>query len=310
MNILLVSKHLGGSACLCLNRSKVIVLATAVLLALPSVALYAGFSMGKQDAMTEYSTLAVSTELERQRDEILEAKRVAEENLNALTLRLGQMQAHVIRLDALGQRLTRIAGLDSDEFDFSNPPAQGGPEEASSLALESDPVAIPDFISQLDELSNQLKDREEQLSVLETMFINRNLDAKVLPTGRPITKGWISSKYGVRKDPFTGKPDWHKGIDLAAREGSDVISVAAGVVTWAGKRYGYGNLVEINHGKGYVTRYGHSKEVLVKVGDTVEKGQVVASVGSTGRSTGPHVHFEVWFNGKTVDPMKYVRASN
>lgn len=310
MNILLVSKHLGGSACLCLNRSKVIVLALAVLLAFPSIALYAGFRLGKKDALSDYSALAVSSELERQRDEIVEAKRVAEENLNALTLRLGQMQAHVIRLDALGQRLTRIAGLDSSEFDFSEPPAQGGPEEDSPLGLASESVALPDFISQLDDLSNQLKDREEQLSVMESLFINRNLEAKVLPAGRPITKGWISSKFGIRTDPFTGKPGWHKGIDLAAKEGSDVIAVAAGVVTWAGKRYGYGNLVEINHGKGYVTRYGHSKEVLVKVGDTVEKGQVVATVGSTGRSTGPHVHFEVWLNGKTVDPMKYVQASN
>ncbi len=310
MNILLVSKHLGGSACLCLNRGKVIVLTLAILLALPGIALYAGFHIGQRGVPADVSALAVSSELARQRDEILEAKRVAEENLNALTLRLGQMQAHVIRLDALGQRLTRIAGLDSDEFDFSEPPAQGGPEEASHLGLTSESAPSPDFITQLDELSSQLKDREEKLSVLESVFINRNLEAKVLPAGRPITKGWISSRYGVRTDPFTGKPAWHKGIDLAAKEDSDVIAVAAGVVTWAGKRYGYGNLVEVKHGKGYTTRYGHSKEVMVKVGDTVEKGQVIASVGSTGRSTGPHVHFEVWFNGKTVDPMKYVQAAN
>lgn len=309
MNILLVSKHLGGSACLCLNRGKLIALALAVFLAIPSLTLYAGFRMGKQGTGVDYTTLSVNEELARQRDDILEAKRVAEENLNALTLRLGQMQAHVIRLDALGQRLTRIAGLDSDEFDFSNPPAQGGPEEGAAGHL-GETAPLPDFMTQLDELSQQLKDREEQLSILETLFINRNLEAKVLPTGRPVTKGWISSKFGVRSDPFTGKPDWHKGIDLAAKEGTEVIAVAAGVVTWAGKRYGYGNLVEVNHGKGYVTRYGHSKEVLVKVGDTVEKGQAIATVGSTGRSTGPHVHFEVWFNGKTVDPMKYVQAAN
>jgi murein DD-endopeptidase MepM/ murein hydrolase activator NlpD len=218
------------------------------------------------------------------------------------------MQAQVIRLNALGQRLTRIADLDSGEFDFSNPPAQGGPEEASVLAVDS--IGLPDFMTQLEELSQQLKDREEQLSVLETMIMNRNLQAEVLPAGRPITKGWISSNYGIRNDPFTGKHEFHKGMDLAGKEGSDVVAVAAGVVTWAGKRYGYGNLVEINHGMGYVTRYGHGKEVLVKVGETVKKGQLIASMGSTGRSTGPHVHFEVWLNGKTVDPMKYVQASN
>ncbi len=310
MNILLVSKHLGGSACLCLNRGKVITLALAVLLALPGLALYAGFRMGQQEAPSGVSPLSVSDELARQNDEILEAKRAAEENLNALTLRLGQMQAHVIRLDALGQRLTRIAGLDSGEFDFSNPPGQGGPDEGDSADLDAASVALPDFITQLDELSAQLKDREEQLNVLESLFIDRKLQARVLPAGRPITKGWISSKFGIRADPFTGKPAMHKGIDLAAKEDSGMIAVAAGVVTWAGKRYGYGNLIEINHGKGYVTRYGHGKKILVNVGDTVEKGQVIGTVGSSGRSTGPHVHFEVWLNGKTVDPMKYVQATN
>lgn len=310
MNILLVSKHLGGSACLCLNRGKVIAMAVVVFLAFPSIALYTGFQMGKQEIPLDITALSVDSELARQRDEILEAKRVAEENLNALTLRLGQMQAHVIRLDALGQRLTRIAGLDSGEFDFSNPPAQGGPDEGESSDLASESLALPDFMTQLDELSAQLKDREEQLNVLETLFIDRNLQARVLPAGRPVTKGWISSKFGIRTDPFSGKPAWHKGIDLAAKEDSGMIAVAAGVVTWAGKRYGYGNLVEINHGKGYVTRYGHGKSVLVKVGDTVEKGQVIGTVGSTGRSTGPHVHFEVWLEGKAVDPMKYVQAAN
>lgn len=287
-----------------------IAMAVVVFLAFPSIALYTGFQMGKQEIPLDITALSVDSELARQRDEILEAKRVAEENLNALTLRLGQMQAHVIRLDALGQRLTRIAGLDSGEFDFSNPPAQGGPDEGETSDLASESVALPDFMTQLDELSAQLKDREEQLNVLETLFIDRNLQARVLPAGRPVTKGWISSKFGIRTDPFSGKPAWHKGIDLAAKEDSGMIAVAAGVVTWAGKRYGYGNLVEINHGKGYVTRYGHGKSVLVKVGDTVEKGQVIGTVGSTGRSTGPHVHFEVWLEGKAVDPMKYVQAAN
>lgn len=310
MNILVVSKRLGGSACLCLNRGKIIVLALAVLIAFPSVALYAGYRMGKQGTPIGSDSFSASLngELARQRDEILEAKRVAKDNLNALTLRLGQMQAHVIRLDALGQRLTRVAGLDSGEFNFSNPPAQGGPDESN--VLNPDSIALPDFMTQLDELAQQLKDREAQLNVLETMIMNRNLQAEVLPAGRPISKGWISSQYGIRNDPFTGKPEFHKGMDLAGKEGSDVVAVAAGVVTWAGKRYGYGNLVEINHGKGYVTRYGHAKKVLVKVGDTVKKGQLVAEMGNTGRSTGPHVHFEVWLNGRTVDPMKYVQASN
>lgn len=310
MNILLVSKRLGGSTCLCLNRGRIIALAVAVLLAIPSIAMYAGYRLGHQQTPLDSSTLSVrvNSELERQRNEIVTAKQTAEDNLNALTLRLGQMQAHVARLDALGQRLTRIAGLDSGEFDFGSEPAQGGPEGDDLSTADS--VAMPDFMTQLEELSDQLESREQQLSLLENMIMNHNLQAAVLPAGRPIAKGWISSRYGMRTDPFNGKPEFHKGLDLAGKEGTHIVAVAAGVVTWAGKRYGYGNLVEINHGKGYVTRYGHARKVLVKVGDTVKKGQVIAEMGNTGRSTGPHVHFEVWRNGHTVDPMKYVQASS
>lgn len=308
MNILLISKKLGGSACLCLNKGKIIVIAAALFLVIPSMALYAGYMLGKEHAEVTPDVLAeaVNSELDHQRHEVIEAKRAAEDNLNALTLRLGKMQAHVIRLDALGQRLTRIAGLEDGEFDFSSAPAQGGPEEVVGTGNS---IEMPSFLQQLDDLAEQLEEREKQLSVLESMIMNQNLQAEVVPAGRPITKGWLSSNYGIRTDPFTGKPRFHNGVDLAGKDGSDIIAVGAGVVTWAGKRYGYGQLVEINHGNGYVTRYGHCKEVLVKVGQTVKKGQVISKMGSTGRSTGPHVHFEVIVNGRTVNPSKYLHAS-
>ncbi len=307
MNVLLVSKRFGSSACLCLTKGKLVAAASVMFVALPLLSLYGGYQLGGGTAPlgSEEVATVINQELNKQQQEIDEARRVAEENLNALTMRLGQMQAHVIRLDALGQRLTRMGGLDSGEFDFSNPPAQGGPEgEALASSLE-----LPDFVTQLDELSRQLENREQQLNVLENMLMSRNLHKEVFPTGRPITKGWLSSKYGTRNDPFTGKPEFHKGVDLAGKEGSDIISVAAGVVTWAGKRYGYGNLVEVTHGNGYVTRYGHAKEVLVKAGETIKKGHKIALMGNTGRSTGPHVHFEVWMDGRTVDPSKYIHAS-
>jgi len=147
------------------------------------------------------------------------------------------------------------------------------------------------------------------MSVLETLMMNRNLQAEVMPAGRPITRGWLSSYFGIRTDPFNGRRVHHKGVDFAGKMGSDVVSVAAGVVTYSGKRSGYGNLVEINHGNGYSTRYGHSSELLVKVGDTVKKGQKVAKMGTSGRSTGPHVHFEVLLNGRAVNPKKYIHAS-
>ncbi len=307
MNVLLVSKRFGSSACLCLTKGKLLTAATVLFVAVPVFSLYVGYQLagGSAPLGSDEVSVVINQELDKQQQEITEARRVAEDNLNALTMRLGQMQAHVIRLDALGQRLTRMGGLDSGEFDFSNPPAQGGPEgETLASSLE-----LPDFVAQLDELSQQLENREQQLNVLENMLMSRNLHKEVFPAGRPITKGWLSSNYGTRNDPFTGKPEFHKGVDLAGKEGSDIIGVAAGVVTWAGKRYGYGNLVEINHGNGYVTRYGHAKEVLVKVGDTVKKGHKIALMGNTGRSTGPHVHFEVWADGRTVDPAKYIQAS-
>lgn len=309
MNILLVTKRWGGTTCLCLTQGRLLAMAFGLLVGLPLLASWLGYTLGKGPvSMDPLRSQAVMEELDAQQQRIEEARLAAQENINALTMRLGQMQAHVMRLDAMGQRITRIAGLDDGEFDFSNPPAQGGPEESGSLFTSAQ--AMPDFVTQLEELARQLENREQQLSILENMIMNRNLQAEIMPAGRPVTKGWISSRYGVRNDPFTGKAAFHNGIDLAAPEGSEVVAVAAGVVTWAGKRYGYGNLIEINHGNGYLTRYGHLKTLLVSVGETVRKGHHIANLGNTGRSTGPHVHFEVWVDGKSVDPMKYVRASN
>ena len=130
---------------------------------------------------------------------------------------------------------------------------------------------------------------------------------EVFPEGRPIDRGWISSYFGMRTNPFTGKLQFHKGMDFASKSGSKVKAVAGGVITWSSKRYGYGNLVEINHGNSYVTRYGHNEQNLVKVGDTVKKGQTISLMGSTGRSTGPHVHFEVIKNGKQINPNRFVQ---
>jgi murein DD-endopeptidase MepM/ murein hydrolase activator NlpD len=163
-----------------------------------------------------------------------------------------------------------------------------------------------DFGSVIASLDKQLSSREEQLAVLEEVIMNRQLRSKSKPRGRPITKGWTSSYFGKRADPFTGKIAMHKGMDFAGKEGSNIVAVANGVVTWAGDRYGYGNLVEINHGNGYTTRYGHNAKLLVKAGDSVEKGQVISKMGSTGRSTGPHVHFEVLKNDRQINPAKFV----
>lgn len=307
MNLVFFSHRLCSARCIRLGRAGVIILAAALFLGLPGAGWYLGFQTGTDYAGSGSGAIeeAWRAEMERQRDSLAEARRTAEENLNALAVRLGEMQARVTRLDALGRRLTNIAGLEEGEFDFDTVPAQGGPHDTEAAVS----MEVNDFVDRLDRLAVQLDDRSRQLAILEELLRNRNLQEQVLPAGRPIEGGWISSPFGMRTDPFSGKLEHHDGVDLAGRAGTEVVAVASGVVTWAGDRWGYGRLVEINHGNGYVTRYGHNREVLVEVGDTVKQGQKVALMGSTGRSTGPHVHFEVLRDGRTVDPMKYLRAS-
>jgi murein DD-endopeptidase MepM/ murein hydrolase activator NlpD len=240
--------------------------------------------------------------VEEQQAEVAEARRNAQADIDALTLRIGKMQGQMLRLNALGERLVDQGDLDKEEFDFDAAPAVGGPDD--KVDVQSVPLA--DFLSMLDTLDSEMADREQKLSVLESLLMSRSLHERVMPSGRPIAEGWLSSKYGKRNDPFTGKQDFHKGLDFAGKKGSEVIVVGDGVVSWAGKRTGYGNLIEVNHGNGYITRYGHNERHLVEVGEKVKKGQQIALMGSTGRSTGPHVHFEVLQNGKTVNPSKYI----
>lgn len=308
MNVILIRKHKGGSGYVNLSRGRVVAFFIFVFLLLPGSLLSAGYWAGMQREGFQPDELhaELKKQLVEQRKELENAKRNAKDSINALALRLGQLQAHVVRLDSLGQRLTKMAKLDNGEFDFNTDPGQGGPETAESAAS----LEVPDFYQALNTLSKQLDDRSQQLSVLESILMTQNLQSEVFPAGRPIKSGWTSSYFGKRTDPFTGRRAFHYGMDFAGKEGSDVIAVASGVITWAGPRYGYGNLVEINHGNGYFTRYGHNEKVLVKVGETVEKGQRLALMGSTGRSTGPHVHFEVLYNGKPVNPEKYINSAS
>ncbi len=306
MNIILFSKKAKKSSCINLGKDKLLLIFLLFMVVLPGSVLYMGYEMGKSHADNQMLPDNWEAEMMRHRDELAETTRTARENMNALAVRLGDLQAHTVRLNALGRRLTEKASLEKGEFNFTKPPAQGGPENESQGLSE---IGVPDFLTSLDELAAQLDDREQQLRVMEAFYMGRELEDEVFPAGRPITKGWISSYYGVRVDPFTGLKAMHNGVDLAGKDGSNVIASAAGVVTWAGSRYGYGHLVEINHGNGYVTRYGHNSKILVQTGDEVEKGQPIALMGSSGRSTGPHVHYEVLKNGRVVDPIKYINAS-
>jgi murein DD-endopeptidase MepM/ murein hydrolase activator NlpD len=217
-----------------------------------------------------------------------------------MAMRIGEVNAHVIRLDALGKRLTEMADIDSREFDFDRDPPSGGPEGEGVSAQ------IPDLSQMLAQLARRADLRESQLAALENVILTRELKEEIHPEGRPVSSGYISSYFGERADPFDGREAFHKGVDFAGSLGSDVVAVAAGVVTWSGERSGYGKLIEINHGDGYSTRYAHNERTLVAVGQTVKRGEAIALMGSTGHSTGPHVHFEVLHNGRQVDPLSFI----
>jgi len=244
-------------------------------------------------------------DVHRQQVQLKHIREEADADIDALASRIGLLQAHVMRLDALGRKLVHMARIDKAEFDFDSIPALGGPETNTNRVFELDELS-----KAIDQLSRKLADRENQLVVMEDLVLGEKLKKEVEPSGRPITKGWLSSYYGMRMHPISGRREMHKGIDFAGKLGGPVIAVAKGVVTYAGKRYNYGNLIEIAHGNGFSTRYAHNSRLLVSVGDTVEKGFQIAEIGSSGRSTGPHVHFEVIKNGRVINPVRFIRASN
>lgn len=305
MNVIFIGRLSGRIKQFDLRRPAVVSAAVLVVLVVVGGAFSVGMSLGaSQRAAKPLDQLGSwSAELLHQKAQIEDTRRSLQEKINALAIRVGQMNANVIRLDALGKRLTRMANIDDREFDFGNPPSQGGEGGA-----DGQPAQIPSLTAMIDSLANRLSSREQQLSVLENLILSRELNKQVYPEGRPVENGWISSYFGERADPFTGYSANHKGVDFAAAEGTRVTAVAAGLVTAAGDSgsAGYGQMVEINHGNGLSTRYGHNEKIVVKQGDMVRKGQEIALIGSTGRSTGPHLHFEVLKNGVQVDPLRFI----
>ncbi|NLW03738.1 MAG: peptidoglycan DD-metalloendopeptidase family protein [Pseudomonadaceae bacterium] len=244
-------------------------------------------------------------ELDTQRAEVEQVKRKSLERIDALTPKIGELQARLMRLDALGKRLTSVANL-SDEFDFDQAPPMGGPE---SIEEESSVYTDTELMEVLDSLTNKIEQRQQQLELIHLLLTKRSLADQVYIAGRPIERGWMSSTFGRRSDPFTGRTSWHGGIDFAGKENSNVLATGAGVVVHSAARSGFGNLVEIEHGDGYLTRYAHLNEFMVSKGDLVQRGDVVGLMGCTGRCTGPHVHYEVLLNGRAVDPLRYVSRS-
>jgi|TARA_B110000046_G_scaffold38940_1_gene42806 murein DD-endopeptidase MepM/ murein hydrolase activator NlpD len=312
VKIIFISHHAEKVRTIRLNSWAKCVL-SIVLLGLPLAAggiLGVKIADGRWQLLFDNSIAEMQHQIVLQQDEVDSGRDQLETSLSAMTLKLAKLRSRLVRLDALGERLTQVASLDDGEFDFSTTPGLGGPASQSQRQI-AEQVEIQDKVSAMfAKLDSSISSRESQLQILQSMLSDNKLKSQQLVAGRPIKKGWMSSEYGMRIDPFHGKNQWHAGVDFAGSHGDDIIAVASGVVTASETRNGYGSMVEINHSDGYVTRYAHNDKNLAELGAIVNKGQVIAKMGSSGRSTGPHVHFEVFKNGRTVDPATYIRNTH
>jgi murein DD-endopeptidase MepM/ murein hydrolase activator NlpD len=242
-----------------------------------------------------------------QHQEAAKTQQLVQGHLNAMALRLGELQAQVMRLEGLGEHLAKVAGLKPQELpslQSGTIPGRGG----AASSLPSRALSVAEFSDLLATLGRQLDERSDQLGVLEALLVQDSANRKFMPTLAPVVDGWFSSNFGYRIDPFTGQQMFHEGIDFPAETGTPVVAAASGKVIEAGYQPQYGKIVAIDHGNGLVSRYAHASDVFVSEGDLVVRGQRVASVGSTGRSTGPHLHFEVRLNGVPQDPARFLRS--
>jgi murein DD-endopeptidase MepM/ murein hydrolase activator NlpD len=242
-----------------------------------------------------------------QREESQRSQERIAGHMTAMALRLGELQAQIMRLDGLGERLARIAGLKPQELPSGTAtgtvPGRGGPQSS----LPSRDLTVGEFSAMVDKLARQVEERSDQLGVLEALLVEDAANRKFLPTLSPVVDGWYSSNFGYRIDPFTGQHSFHEGIDFPAGSGTIVVAAASGKVVTADVHPAYGKMVEIDHGNGLLSRYAHASALFVKEGDLVVRGQQVAAVGSTGRSTGPHLHFEVRLNGVPQNPARFLQ---
>ena len=308
MKVILIDQHHGRTKTVVLRGWLKGVLSFCILGA-PFALGYFGFQLSishNGDYVSPESAQKWDRQLKNQELSLAEIKEKSQQHIEALTIRLASLQARLSRLDAMGLRVTHIAGLDEGEFDFENPVGVGGLGDDQQTSYSLFELGI-----EIERLERTLGDRESQLKVLGDIVLDREIESDLFVAGKPLKDGWIVSSFGQRPDPFTGKLAFHSGIDLTnGRPGSEINTVAAGVVVWSGPKSKYGLTVEVDHGKGFTTRYSHAEKLFVNVGDIVKKGQSIASVGSTGRSTGPHVHFEIYKNGRVVDPASYINRTD
>ena len=303
MQIILVPNSLGGKKSVALNglqSGALLAFFVAVPVILASLLYYFTLTHGLAIRIPYIQQLVLNA----QQVEAEKNRSYLQGNLNALSVKLGQMQAQLVRLDALGGRLAKSAGVKPEEFRFGEVPGQGGAE--SSLPVRE--LSLGDFKQQLAALAYNLTDRSDKLTVMESLLLQDSLKKRAIPSLAPVAT-WHSSNYGWRIDPFTGKQAFHEGVDFMAQAGTPVMAAASGIVVYSAYHPQYGNMVEIDHGNGLTSRYAHASALLVKAGEAVLKGQRVALVGSTGRSTGPHLHFEVRQNGAPLNPDRFLKLA-
>jgi len=302
MNVIIVSKFLRTPRKLAFHDPKVAAISLAVLIALLGGFFAMGFAARGVNGAARAEVARLNGQLNQQQAELKAARDDSQREINALAARVGELQAQANRLNALGERLTRDGKLNDGEFNFDKEPGMGGAETVSD-------VKPADLLGGLDALQVKFDQSGRQLSVLEAMMFNHQVEMSSTPTNAP-GNGYITSTFGFRLDPFTGGKAHHMGIDFDANMGDPVHAAADGVVSFAGVKTGFGNVIEIDHGNGYSTLYGHNSALVARVGDLVHVGQVIAKAGSTGRSTGPHIHFEVHVNGVPVNPAPFLNRAH
>ena len=302
MNIILVSSKSACARKFTLTGVHFTLIISAFLIIVMSLALSLNFlSLRYADRIDAplLKTLLVNPQEERhQADQIR-----LHENLNVMAAKLGQMQAQLLRLDALGGRLAESSGIDPQDFEFSEVPGQGG----AHSHLHAEAITFGEFNEKLHEMSYMLDEREDRLGALDSFLLGDRLTKRVMPSAMPVDTDWYSSGYGFRIDPFTGKRAFHQGVDFAAKAGTPIKAAAGGVVVYSDHHAEYGNMIEIDHGDDLVSRYAHASKLLVKLGQVVLQGQEIAKVGSTGRSTGAHLHFEIRHKGKPQNPSRFLK---
>ena len=299
MNFKIVSSRSGRVHQLDLSQPRTLVMVGGSALLVLAAIFFVGLMLGRFLLGSSAEERGYSRALAEQKMDIQAARGQLDGKVDAIAARVGTLNAQLIRLDALGRRLTDLAGLEHGEFDFDKAPPAGGPEGEQDAGGSAQ---VPELTAVLDTLESQVDDRQQQLVALESLLATRQLGQRITPGGLPLIGGWISSHFGYRSDPFTGRGAFHAGVDFAGPPGSKVIAVGPGVVSFSGYKSGYGNVIEITHPTGYVTRYGHNSRNLVRLGQSVQKSDAIAIIGSTGRSTGTHVHFEVLRNGNVLEP--------